>query len=87
MKVQRRHAIDILVRDGETAILLGRTAVRLSELGATIYALTEDSVEVDVLARELEARFGAPQGSSSGAATEQAVEELVRRGVLTETRS
>jgi len=83
VKVQRRPAIDVLVRDGETAILLDDTAVRLSELGATIYALTENSMEVSALALELESRYGPPESSSSQEATESAVAELVSRGVLT----
>ena len=54
MKVQRREATDILTRDGETALLLDATVLRLSELSAAIYALTEDPVEVSRLAADLD---------------------------------
>ena len=82
MRVQRRTADDVLVRDGETAILVGGMAVRLSELGAMIYALTDTPVEVADLSSELESRYGAPPESSSREATELAVADLVRQGVL-----
>ena len=82
MKVQRREATDVLTCDGETAVLLGETALRLSELSAVIYALTEVPVEIERLASELESRFGVPEGSSSLDSTRDAVTELVRRGVL-----
>ena len=82
MKVQRREATDILTRDGETALLLDATVLRLSELSAAIYALTEDPVEVSRLAADLESRFGAPEASTSREATEQAVAELIRHAVL-----
>ena len=82
MRVQRVPADDLLVRDGETAVLLDGMVVRLSELSAAIYDLTGDMVEVGRLARELEARFGAPEGSTSMEATGHAVAELLRHGVL-----
>lgn len=82
MRVQRVAADDLLVRDGETAMLVYGMVVRLSELSAAIYDLTEDMVEVGRLARELEVRFGAPEGSTTREATDHAVEELLRRGVL-----
>ena len=82
MRVQRVPADDLLVRDGETAVLLDGMVVRLSELSAAIYDLTGDMVEVGRLARELEARFGAPEGSTSREATDHAVAELLRHGVL-----
>ena len=82
MRVQRVPADDLLVRDGETAILVDGMAVRLSELGAVIYDITEHLVEVGRLARDLEARFGAPVGSTSREATDHAVAEMLRHGVL-----
>ena len=82
MRVQRVPADDLLVRGGETALLVEGMAVRLSELSAAIYDLTEDMVEVGRLARELEARFGAPEGSTSREATDHAVADLLRHGVL-----
>jgi hypothetical protein len=82
MRVQRVPADDLLVRDGETAVLLDGMVVRLSELSAAIYDLTGDMVEVGRLARELEARFGAPEGSTSREATDHAVADLLRHGVL-----
>ena len=85
MKVQRREATDVLTCDGETAVLIDETVLRLSELSAVIYALTEDPVEIGRLARELESRFGVPEGSSSLDSTREAVAELVRRGVLKAT--
>lgn len=83
MRVQRVPADDMLVRDGETAVLVDGVVVRLSELSAVIYDLTEDLVDVRHLARELEARFGAPEGLTSEEATGHAVTELLRHGVLT----
>lgn len=83
MKVQRREAADVLTRDGETAVLLTKGGlVRLSALSAAVYALTEESVEVDALARDLESRFGAPAGQTSLDATKDAVTDLVHHGVL-----
>ncbi|GAA4403406.1 hypothetical protein GCM10023153_33400 [Ornithinibacter aureus] len=82
MKVQRRDATDVLTRDGETAVLIEGTVLRLSELSAAVYSLTAHAVEVSRLAGELERRFGAPAGCSALEATEAAVAELVRRGVL-----
>ena len=82
MRVQRVPADDLLVRDGETAMLVDGMVVRLSELSAAIYELTEDMVEVGRLARELEVRFGVPDRSTSKEATDHAVEELLRHGVL-----
>ena len=82
MRVQRVPADDLLVRDGETAVLLDGMVVRLSELSAAIYDLTGDMVEVGRLARELEARFGAPEGLSAREATDHAVQDLLRHGVL-----
>jgi len=82
MRVQRVAAADRLVRDGETALLVDGMAVRLSELSASIYDLTEEMVEVERLASELEARFGAPEGLSAREATDHAVQDLLRHGVL-----
>ena len=82
MRVQRVPADDLLVRGGETALLVEGMAVRLSELSAAIYDLTEDMVEVERLASELEARFGTPEGSSAREATDHAVQDLLRHGVL-----
>lgn len=87
MRVRRRQAMDVLTRGGETAVLIDGTVLRLSELSAVIYDLTKDPVEVGRLAGELESRFGAPDGSTSSRdATEDAVAELVRRGVLRAAR-
>ena len=83
MRVQRRPADDVLLRDGETAILVDGMAIRLSELGAMIFTLAENPVEVGALARELELRFGAPEGPSSREATDGIVAELIGQGVLT----
>lgn len=82
MRVRRVPAHDLLVRDGETALLVDGMAVRLSELSASIYDLTEEMVEVERLASELEARFGAPEGLSAREATDHAVQDLLRHGVL-----
>jgi hypothetical protein len=82
VKVQQCEATDVLTRDGETAVLIDGVALRLSELSSVIYALTEDPVDVDRLALELEARFGAPEGQSSRRATDDVVASLVRHGVL-----
>ena len=83
MRVQRVPADDLLVRDGETAILLHEMVMRLSELSSVIYALTENPIDVGHLARELESRLGAPEGVSSRDATGDAVAQLIRHGVLT----
>ena len=82
MRVQRREATDILTRDGETAVLIDGTVLRLSELGARVFALTEHMVEVGRLASDLEALFGAPEGSTSLEATERVVTELIGHGLL-----
>lgn len=82
MKVRRREATDVLTRDGETALLIDDTVLRLSDLSAAIYDLSENVIAMNRLARALETRFGAPATSTSLEATEQAVAELIRHGVL-----
>lgn len=83
MKVQRCHAIDTLVRDQEMAVLFeAGTLVRLSDLSAAIFELAVRPVEVETLAAELAARFGAPHGRTSLGATQDAVAELISHGVL-----
>ena len=82
MRVQRVPANDLLVRDGETAILVDGMAVRLSELSAAIYDLTDEVIDVGELALELEARFGAPDVSTTREDNDRTVAELLRHGVL-----
>ncbi|GAA4407670.1 hypothetical protein GCM10023168_23970 [Fodinibacter luteus] len=82
MRLQRREAIDVLERDGETVVLLGNRIVKLSELSAAIYALTQQPTELEQIARDLEARFGGPTDRSSLDATKDAVADLVHHGVL-----
>ena len=84
MKVQRREVTDELTRDGETALLVDGLLVRLSELSALVYDLTEEPVEVGHLAHVLESRFGAPEGRTTLDATQDAVADLVRHGILRE---
>lgn len=82
MKVSQRAATDVLTRDGETAILVDETVVRLGDLSSTLYALCASPVDIRVLANELEVQFGAPADRSSLQATTAAVTEMVRAGVL-----
>ena len=82
MKVQQSPATDVLVRDGETAVLVGDVVVRLGELSSLLYALCEQAIDVTDLARALKARFGVPVGRSSLDATKDAVEEMIHHGVL-----
>ncbi|KGN41379.1 hypothetical protein [Knoellia aerolata] len=84
MKVQRRQdqVVDWLSRDGETIVLARRSIVRLSDVGAAVFALTERPVDIEDLARGLEAEFGPPGSGSALAATTDAVTELVRHGVV-----
>jgi hypothetical protein len=85
VKVQRRRVTDKLTRDGQTALLVDGLLVRLSELSALVYDLTDEPVEVGRLAHALEAHFGAPEGRTSFDATQDAVAELVRHGILLES--
>ncbi|MEO5746843.1 MAG: hypothetical protein ABIQ61_02675, partial [Ornithinibacter sp.] len=62
--------------------LLGESVVRLGELSSVLYALCESPIDVDVLANELEAQFGAPADRTTLRATTDAVLEMVRAGVL-----
>lgn len=82
MKVQRRTVADALTRDGETAVVVTGRVVRLSDLSALVFSLTENPIEIEDLARALEAAMGAPQGRSTLDATKDAVSELIRHGVL-----
>ena len=84
MRVQRRHdqIVDWLTRDGETVVLARRSIVRLSDIAAKIFDLTEQPVEIETLARQLEAEFGTPDRGSALQATTDAVTELVRHGVV-----
>jgi hypothetical protein len=85
VKVQRRQPTDAVTRDGETAVLVGGHAVRLSPLSSEIFDLTGEPITVEELARQLEARFGAPQGRSTHDATKDAVADMVHHGVLRES--
>ena len=86
MKVQRAEVADAITRDGETAVLVRRRLVRLSELSAAIWVMTEDAVDITELAEHLESAFGRPEDRSSLAATKDAVAEMLRHGVLVECR-
>ena len=85
MKVSRQEPVDLLVRDAETAVLLADGIVRLSELSAVLYALAEEPVKVEDLARSLETHFGAPADRTSLRATTDAVREIIPGGLLIET--
>ena len=85
MRYQRRHdeILDWLSRDGETIVLTRYGVVRLSEVGALVFELTQDAVEVGALSERLEEVFGAPAGAAGALdATKDAVTDLVRLGVL-----
>ncbi len=84
MKIQRADAEDVLVREGETAILLSATAevVRLGELGSTLYSMCRAPVDVTTLAEELERVFGPPPGVTALAGTHTAVAAMIEAGVL-----
>lgn len=84
MKIQRRHdqVADSLTRDGVTVVLVRRTLVKLSDVAAQVFNLTEHPVELGRLAQELESQFGAPPVGSSVEATEEAVRQLVHHGLL-----
>lgn len=82
MKVKRAGLIDVLTRDGETAVLVDGHILRLSVLGAAMLELTADWVDVEVLAGELGDRFGAPADRTSWEATVEAIADMVRNGVL-----
>ena len=82
MRVRRRPPADVLVRDGETAVLVDGTIVRLSELSSTLYAECSTEKSSTELSRSLEARFGTPPDGSALEATERAIAEMVSHGVL-----
>jgi hypothetical protein len=82
MRVRRAGLIDVLTRDGETAVLVDGHILRLSALGAAVLELTEDWVDIEVLAGELGDRFGAPAGRTPREATVDAIADMVRNGVL-----
>ena len=66
MKVQRREATDALRREGEMAVLIDGSLVRLSALSALIWELTDEPMDIERLARALEERFGAPRWFVAG---------------------
>ena len=82
MKLQRWEPTDELLRDGEAAVLIRGNVVRLTPLSTVIYELTEQPIDVDDLASELESRFGAPADGSTMQKTKDAVAELIRYGIL-----
>ncbi|MFC7488071.1 hypothetical protein ACOCJ7_18095 [Knoellia sp. CPCC 206453] len=82
MKVQRWEPTDELFHDGEVAVLIRGSVVRLSALSTAIYTLTEQPLDVDELSRELQSRFGVPPDSSTLQKTKDAVAELIRFGIL-----
>jgi hypothetical protein len=82
VKVRRRPPADVLVRDGETAVLVDGTIVRLSELSSMLYAECSTEKTSTELSRSLEATFGAPPDGSALEATERAITEMLAHGVL-----
>ncbi len=82
MKVVRREPTDVITREGEQAVLIDGHLLRLSPLSMLIWELTDEPIDVEHLARELEERFGTPQGESPLNATKDAVADLVHHGVL-----
>ena len=80
--MRRRPPADVLVRDGETAVLVDGTIVRLSELSSTLYAECSTEKSSTELSRSLEAAFGPPHDVSALEATERAITEMVAHGVL-----
>lgn len=85
MKVQRREPVDLLVRNGETAVLFADVIMRLSELSAMLYNLAEEPVALEDLARDLEFHFGAPADRTSLQATTDTVRDMLQAGLLIET--
>ena len=85
MKVQRREPVDLLVRNGETAVLFADVIMRLSELSAMLYNLAEEPVALEDLARDLEVHFGAPADRTSLQATTDTVRDMLQAGLLIET--
>lgn len=82
MRVQRWEPTDAIERDGEAAVLVRGSVVRLTPLSTVIFALTEQAIHVDELTAELEVRFGAPTNGSTLDATKDAIAELIRYGIL-----
>ena len=82
MKVQRRVPVDVLARDGETAVLFEGHLVRLSPLSAAIFEVSGDPISLEDLVTELVARFGLPGQDTPLNATKDAVTEMARHGVL-----
>ena len=82
MKVRRRPATDVLVRDGETAVLVDGTVLRLSELSGKLYAACSTEKTSAELSQSLEAAFGAPPDLPLLEATERVIQELLGHGVL-----
>ena len=84
MRFQQSEVIDRIARDGEVAVMIAssREVVRLGQLGSALYELCATSADLALLASELERVFGPPAEMSSLDATQTAVTDMVRAGVL-----
>ncbi|QCV96067.1 PqqD family peptide modification chaperone [Acidipropionibacterium acidipropionici] len=82
MRVHLNRPTDMLTRDDEVILLYSDEAIRLDGVSAAIVELAAAPIGLERLTRELEARFGAPAGSTILDATAAAAQELGDRGVL-----
>jgi len=81
----RREVLDVLVADGEAIVLLMNSRVaRLSPIGTACFELLEQPRTLEVLAVEIEERFGAPPEGDTLAAVEAVLDEMVKAGLITE---
>ena len=81
--VRRGELDDWYVAGDRSAVMVGGQVLLLSELATTVVELVgEDGLALDSLAGELTRRFGAPQGKGAVESTAEAVQVLVREGVL-----
>ena len=83
MRARRVPVQDEVVRDGESVVLLGRQALRLSAIGTTLLELTGDWRDVAELTDDLTDRFGhPPTGHSATGMTEAALQALQHQGLV-----
>lgn len=82
MKIVRWAPDDAVLREGEAAVMIRGSVVRLAPLSTVVFTLTEQPIDVEDLARELEAHFGVPSDGSTLHKTKDAVAELIRYGIL-----
>jgi len=82
-RYRRIEPLDVLIDDGESLVLLPPDrVVRLSPIATVLFEETAHPTPLDSLTKLIEATFGPPEGTTTSAALEPVLADLVESGVL-----